>query len=64
MQKETLRLSLRPREAAEAIGISVRTLWTLTQKGEIPHTRLGRSVLYPVEALRRWLQARSEGKAC
>lgn len=57
-----LKLSLRPREAAKAIGISVRTLWTLTKQGEIPHTRLGRSVLYPVEALRRWLQERSQGR--
>lgn len=57
-----LKLSLRPREAAKAIGISARTLWTLTQQGEIPHTRLGRSVLYPVEALQRWLQERSQGR--
>ena len=63
MQSEnTMKLSLRPREAAAAIGISARTLWTLTKRGEIPHTRLGRTVLYPVEALRRWLQERSQSR--
>lgn len=53
------RLSLRPREAAKAIGISERSLWTLTKANEVPHTRLGKSVLYPVDALRKWLEARA-----
>jgi predicted DNA-binding transcriptional regulator AlpA len=53
------RLALRPRECAKCIGISERSLWTLTKANEVPHTRLGKSVLYPVDALRRhgWLEA-------
>jgi len=55
------RLALRPREAAEAIGISARTLWSLTKRGEVPHMRIGKSVVYPVDALRDWLLEKSRG---
>ena len=48
-------LALRPREAAKALGISPRTLWTLTTQGHVPHLRLGRAVLYPVDSLREFL---------
>ena len=48
-------LALRPREAARAIGISERLLWSRTRAGEIPHVRVGRCVLYPVAALEQWL---------
>lgn len=59
------RLALRPREAAEALGISPRTLWRLTREAVIPHVRLGRAVLYPADELRAWLaeRARTEGGA-
>ena len=48
---------LRPREAAEALCISERTLWTLTKLGEIPCVRLGRSVRYDPGDLRDRIQA-------
>jgi excisionase family DNA binding protein len=51
-------LAMRPREAAKAIGVSERTLWTWTHNNEIPHVRMGKAILYPVDALRRWLEAR------
>ena len=58
------RLALRPREAAEALGICERTLWSMTHDGDIPHFKLGKSTLYPVEALREWLRERvREGSA-
>lgn len=53
------RLSLRAREAAEALGISERLLWSLTNQGVVPHVRLGRAVLYPVDLLRDWLAERA-----
>jgi predicted DNA-binding transcriptional regulator AlpA len=53
------RLALRPREAARALGIGARLLWSLTNRGEVPHVRLGRAIVYPVEALRDWLATRS-----
>ena len=55
------RLALRPRDAAAALGISERALWSLMKAGEIPHVRAGRSVLYPVDSLRKWLADRAEG---
>lgn len=51
-------LALRPREAAKALGVSERTLWSWTGDGLIPCVRVGasRTVLYPVDMLRRWLE--------
>ncbi len=54
-------LALRPHEAARRLGISERTLAKYTAAGEVPHTRLGRAVLYPVPALEAWLAARAKG---
>ena len=54
-------LALRPREAAAALGVSERTLWAWTAAGEIPFIKRGACLLYPVEALRRWLDAQAEG---
>ena len=55
------RLALRPKEAAEALGVSERTLRQLAP--ELPRVSRGRVVLYPVEALREWLrrEVRIEG---
>ncbi len=52
-----LPLALRPKEAARALGISERKLWSITadRSSGIPHVRFGRSVLYPVAELRQWL---------
>lgn len=55
------RLALSPKEAAIALGVSERLLWSLTAAGEVPHTRLGRRVLYPHDLLKRWLADRAEG---
>ncbi|MGQ9649526.1 MAG: helix-turn-helix domain-containing protein [Phycisphaerae bacterium] len=55
-------LALRPREAAKSLGVSERTLWTWTQQGIIPHIRLGKTILYPVDALRRWLDEQTKAK--
>ena len=32
-------LAYRPKEAAQALGICERTLWALTQRGEVPHLK-------------------------
>lgn len=57
-KRRTLRLALRPRLAARAIGISERTLARLVKAGEVPFTRIGSAVVFPVRELRRWLSAR------
>ncbi len=56
------RLALRPREAAEALGISERTLRQMLP--ELPVVRRGGVVLLPVEPLRAWLrdEAAIEGR--
>ena len=59
------RLSLRPAEAATALGISPRTLWGLTApRGPIPCLRIGhgkrQTVLYPVAELQAWLSQQAE----
>lgn len=58
---ETLtRLALRPVDAAKALAISPRTLFTLTKAGDIPCTRVGRAVLYRPADLDKWLQSKTQ----
>ena len=54
-------LLLTPREAAEALAISPRKLWSMTASGESPHVRLGRCVRYPVAELQSWIAKQNEG---
>ncbi len=54
-------LALRPREAAKALGISERMLWSLTApRGTIPAVRIGTCVLYPVTGLQAWLDRQAQ----
>ena len=55
------RLALRPKEAAKALGIGERLLWSKTNCGEIPHARIGRTVVYPVDQLREYLAEQAKG---
>jgi len=48
---------LRPREAADVLAISPRKLWELTNRGEIPCIRIGRSVRYDPDDLKKWIDA-------
>lgn len=59
--QEPVRLALRPAEAAKALGIGERLLWSMTNRGELPHVRMGRRVLYPVDELRAWLCEQAKG---
>lgn len=49
-------LSLRPKAAARALGVSEKTLWNMTKRNAIPHARMGTCVVYPWAALQAWLQ--------
>ena len=51
-------LSLRPRQAAAALGISESTLDRLTRSGAIPVVKIGRVRTYRVEALNAYLAGR------
>ena len=54
-------LALRPKEAALALGIGQRLLWSKTNAGEIPHCRIGRTVVYPVHLLHNYLSQHARG---
>ena len=54
------RLALRPKEAAQALGIGERTLRQILP--ELPHVRVGGAVLLPVEGLQAWLRERAEAE--
>jgi hypothetical protein len=47
------RLALRPREVAQALGLSERSVRQLLP--ELPHLRVGTAVVVPIEGLRSWL---------
>ena len=49
------RLALRPKEAAEALGVSERTLRQMLP--ELPHIRRGGSILIPLGCMRQALQS-------
>ena len=53
---ETPCLSMRPKEAAAALGISERLLWDWTRRALVPHVRIGGVVVYPTDSLRDWLR--------
>lgn len=60
--KQQIRLLLKPREAAQALAVSERTLWQLTKDGVIDCVRVGkRSVRYSQGALERWIE--KQGKS-
>ena len=62
LEPRTPCLAMRAREAAKAIGVSERTLWQWTQDGYVPHIRRGKVVLYPVDALREWLNQQAQSR--
>lgn len=52
------KLLLTPPEAADALSISEKTLWSKTApRGSIRATRIGRAVRYSVTELQRWIRA-------
>ena len=54
-------LLLTSRQAAEALGVSSRTLWTITRpRGELPAVRIKRCVRYDVRDLIRLIEKQKE----
>jgi excisionase family DNA binding protein len=53
---------LRPNEAAKFLAVSERTLWTLTDRGDLPAVRIGRLVRYAAEDLEAYVEA-NRGRA-
>jgi excisionase family DNA binding protein len=57
-----IKLLLRPGDAAKALSISPRKLWAMTNSGEIPCVRFGRSVRYDPADLREWIDQQKGGR--
>ena len=63
------RLLLTAREAAQALAISQRTLWELTQRGELPALRLpgrgiaARALRYDLRDLLAWIDRTKKAQA-
>lgn len=53
------RLLLTPKEAAQSLSVSERTLYSLTKAGELPAVRIGRAVRYAVADLRAFIEKKS-----
>ena len=49
------RSTLKAREAAAYLGVSYWLLLEMAKRGEVPHIRAGRLVLFRKEALDRWM---------
>lgn len=47
---------LKPPEVAEALAISTRLLWSLTNRGDIPSLRIGKTVRYEPKDIEAWIQ--------
>lgn len=56
-------LLLTAAEAAKLLAIGARTLWRLTDDGEIPVVRIGRAVRYDRRDLLAWIDRAKRG-AC
>lgn len=54
--QDAARLLITSREAAACMSISERTLWTLTNQGDLPCVRIGRSVRYDPRDLEAWIE--------
>ena len=62
-----VRLLLTPKDAAAALAISARTLWQLTNRGELPCFRIpgrgkARAIRYAVTDLEYWIQRTRDGQ--
>lgn len=49
------KLTLRPMECAELLGIGKSKVYNMLKRGQLPSVRLGHSVRVPVDALRAWI---------
>jgi excisionase family DNA binding protein len=50
------RLLVKPKEAAEMLAISERTLANLKASGDIKAIKVGAAVIYSIKELERWIE--------
>jgi excisionase family DNA binding protein len=54
------RLLLKPEEGFEQIGVGRAKGYQMLMNGELPSIRIGRLRRIPLDALRRWIEERTE----
>jgi excisionase family DNA binding protein len=50
-------------QVARALAISTRTVYIMSQRGELPSVKIGRSVRWDPRAVRQWISNGGTGKA-
>lgn len=58
-EKLTNRLLLKAEEAAQMLGLGRGTVYAMMNDGTLPTVRMGRAVRIPMDALRRWIEGRT-----
>ena len=62
-EPQPAQLLLSAKDAAQALSLSPRKLWSLTAGGKIPVVRIGRAVRYDLNDLREWIEScKSQGR--
>ena len=56
-------LLLTPKQAAEALSISPRKLWSMTANGEIAHLKIGRLTRYSIDDLKAFIDSQRAAHA-
>ena len=54
------KILMRPKEAAEALGLGLSKTYALLASGELPSIKVGRSIRISVAELHDWVRARQE----
>ena len=54
------KILMRPKEAAESLGLGLSKTYELLASGQLPSIRVGRSIRIPVAELHDWVRARQE----
>ncbi len=57
------RLTYSPTEAAQVLGVSRPTVYTLIKRDDFPAFKVGSRTLISAEGLRRWVENQAEGDA-
>lgn len=53
---KTNKITLSVKEAAELIGVSVTSIYTMVRENEIPHARVRSRILFHREVIESWLR--------
>lgn len=55
-------LTMSVEQAAEQLGVCVKTVYTLTHRADFPVIRIGRRTRISREGLREWVRQQTEGR--